>query len=320
VRTNRSIIKDTALRAIKLEQLRQVVGHMRRRLQGEAWLVSREVAGKWCTHELTEPHKVHLYDLNSHVIKPATYDKQCSMVELIATEEQAPEYFVSHWWGEPVVEFLACLEQHAKDRGLHPDYAAYWVCAYANCQWRLAEELPADAPLDQTPFYRAMSLPTTKGTVSVLDKNGVCFTRIWCVYELFTSLVGDFSSACTYDMYTVSGRGDSKVPVGITMGLATVDEDAMAKGLREQHFPIELLDRGISFECREGETTEEGDKIRILATIEQNGAAEKLDCIVHSYVAGAGMRRALEEGGDRLRQYMAAVQCGQELPKSLVMN
>ena len=67
----------------------------------------------------------------------------------MASEEQPPDYFVSHTWGEPIVHMLACLRQHAKDRGLedeegfhegekvnpHPGYLGgraprYWICGY----------------------------------------------------------------------------------------------------------------------------------------------------------------------------------------------
>ena len=53
-----------------------------------------------------------------------------SLVELVATAEQLPLYFVSHWWGEPVVDFVKCLDQHSTDRKLGAN-GAYWVCAYA---------------------------------------------------------------------------------------------------------------------------------------------------------------------------------------------
>ena len=44
--------------------------------------------------------------------------------------------FVSHWWGESVNDFIACLAAHAKDRvpNMMLD-SGYWVCAYANNQW-----------------------------------------------------------------------------------------------------------------------------------------------------------------------------------------
>ena len=66
-----------------------------------------------------------------------------------------------------------CLEQHSAERGLessvgfvngeeknpHPLYLGgssprYWVCAFANRQYDLASEMPADQSLEQTSFYR----------------------------------------------------------------------------------------------------------------------------------------------------------------------
>ena len=49
--------------------------------------------------------------------------------------------------------------------------------AYANNQWRLDAEIVDD--LHQTSFFKAMNLPTTKGTISIVDHGGVCFSRIW---------------------------------------------------------------------------------------------------------------------------------------------
>jgi hypothetical protein len=41
--------------------------------------------------------------------------------------------FVSHWWGEPVVQFIACVAKHLHHRQL-AETVPYWVCAYANYQ------------------------------------------------------------------------------------------------------------------------------------------------------------------------------------------
>ena len=55
-------------------------------------------------------------------------------------ELQRPLWFVSHWWGEPLFQFISCLLQHARDRYyLTADDDSwldipYWVCAYANNQ------------------------------------------------------------------------------------------------------------------------------------------------------------------------------------------
>ena len=83
-------------------------------------------------------------------------------------------------------DFIACLEQHARDYKLRkwdrrefvPDdtKAIYWVCAYANNQWALDDALTEDP--GETSFHKAMAL--ADGTVSVLDKGGTVFKRIWC--------------------------------------------------------------------------------------------------------------------------------------------
>lgn len=56
---------------------------------------------------------------------------------------------------EPVCKFLACLEQHACVRELS-DSTAYWVCAYANNQHCVEEEITSNPR--RTSFYRANRL------------------------------------------------------------------------------------------------------------------------------------------------------------------
>ena len=54
--------------------------------------------------------------------------------------------------------------------------ALFRVCAYANNQWDLDNELNAET-LQQTSFARAMA--RSKGTVLILDKKATSWTRIW---------------------------------------------------------------------------------------------------------------------------------------------
>ena len=234
-------IADTARRAITLEQLARIAEHVGRRLgyryvepvvkkaeypyekdQVTAlgrWERSPDAAGeRWFGGPnkdvpITSVEEVTLYDCNTYVILPATAEKECSMVELMASEEQPPHYFVSHWWGEPIVDFLRCLRRHAEARRLeykvgyhdgeyydpdreedpyhkpipesrrrpHPCYVGegvsprYWVCAHANNQHKLDGEISDD--LTQTSFFRAMRLAW--GTVSVVDRGAVSYSRIW---------------------------------------------------------------------------------------------------------------------------------------------
>ena len=77
--------------------------------------------------------------------------------QLVADGPQRPRWFVSHWWGEAVRDFIACLLQHAEDRFQenHLD-VPYWVCAYANNQHMLADVIRVDPR--ESSFFKAMKL------------------------------------------------------------------------------------------------------------------------------------------------------------------
>ena len=49
------------------------------------------------------------------------------------------------------------------------------------------------------PFLKAMEI--SKGTVSILDKECVVYSRIWCIYELYKSLM-DKKDGHKFDVYT----------------------------------------------------------------------------------------------------------------------
>ena len=287
-------IAETAKRAINGAQLERVCSHISRRCKPEGWA---DKSGKQRT-----PGTVTLYDAARFVIKPATYATQCSLVELIAFGEQVPLYFVSHWWGEPVLDFVKCLEQHAVDRGLGVD-SPYWVCAYANNQWKLDDEIGSS--LEESSFRKAMKL--SLGTVTVLDEGGITFSRIWCGYEIFTSLVGD--SHKTYDVYTCRGGA-----VGLVEGLSAGDKDAGAKLKRESTFPLERV--RLDIQLQSAQASVEADRKAILNAIVGAAAdAEPPDehasyTRLNNMLAGrfaAGMVRTVIARGKQLGPYFAAM-------------
>jgi len=311
------VILDTANRAITLDQLDLVVIHMKRRVASEHMWVVKKYPGP-TEHLIQSPEEVNLYHVNAKIILPSTAEQNTSLVELMSDEEQPPDYFTSHYWGEPVLQMVLCLKQHSHDRGLtsksgylngegyggtmyedihkkaHPGYLhgrspRYWVCAYANRQGDLGAEI--DVPLMETSFVRALKL--CKGTVSVLDHGGVVFTRVWCIYELYHSLPlhrdAHAAKNYTYDMYTAL---NFEKAVGISDGQAAVDLNADDKLLRERTFPLRLVDQGLSIECRKSNASREDDRSRILAEI--GDKHEALDCVLHGVVAKAGIAFAME--------------------------
>ena len=61
-----------------------------------------------------------------------------------------------------------------------------WICAHANNQHRLEDDITVD-PRDSG-FEKAMKVSRGR-TVTILDKDGIVFTRVWCVFKLFMTLV-----------------------------------------------------------------------------------------------------------------------------------
>jgi len=209
--------------------------------------------------------------------------ESCSMVEFMALEEQSPDFFVSHWYGESCCDTLLCLRQHAKDRKLSPLKTCYWICAYASNHWNLKSEI--GKPLEDRSFLRAIRI--SKGTVSVVDSKGIYFTRSWCQLELYESLLNKKRNQL-FDMYTAHGHTfeykkgnrtikEKRFAVGITdtvIGAAVDIEDKYSHGgfeaaqaARERPFPIKLLDMAVAFRCQEGKASILKDQKSILATI-----------------------------------------------------
>ena len=94
-----------------------------------------------------------VYQLSPWCIKPATNWRNCAMVELFSCRPRRPNWFCSHWWGEPLLDFIACIARHCDVRQLCTQNTYYWICAYANRQHALSQELSDDPR--QTSFYRA---------------------------------------------------------------------------------------------------------------------------------------------------------------------
>ena len=285
--TASSPILETARRGMQLQQLLAIIAFI------EMHADERGVLLRWVDWNGAANHtdSLNLYDLVKYVVNPATAPYKCSFVELVAppgTTAQTPRWFVSHWWGEPVKDFIKAVEYHAVQRfaprgefernerdgkpaweiGHKPQHkivgkpadadATYWVCAYANNQHDLSE-LDVKDPRD-TPFFKAMQL--CDGVLVILDKDGKVFTRIWCGFEQATVAQG---KKLKFDIATVHNGEPELLTDGFAYELPDDDPaknsleaatmKTYVKTAREKHFPVALLEKAYTIQVELGQAS-----------------------------------------------------------------
>jgi len=100
-------------RGITAPQLRKLLDFMDSHTDSAGYLL-----GWWdrFTLKSLELETINLYAVADWIIKPFTAKATCSYVELVVDEgtvEQRPQWFISHWWGEPVHDFVISVETKA---------------------------------------------------------------------------------------------------------------------------------------------------------------------------------------------------------------
>lgn len=307
-------------RGINLVQLRQIAAIILQKCVPEGWRSTNPEHG----NKLLKPEEVTLYDFMNHYIKKITSTRKCSYVELVSKSprQQIPSYFCSHWWGEYVLDFVACLEQHAKDRGI-PDTTPYWVCAYALNQHDVAGELSGGKP-KESPFFRAMSL--TKGTVSVLDGNAICYNRIWCAYEIALVMHELKKGGSTgtadqeeylYDVYTtVNTQRAQAVPVGL-LDRVTAGHSKQLQ-TKDVAFPLDTLHKALTMQLERANASMSQDKMMILNSIigrqdltclppQYHSSYDNLNASLRARLAESTYPIALEKGHTKIADFRLAL-------------
>ncbi|CAK9092628.1 Uncharacterized protein SCF082_LOCUS43588 [Durusdinium trenchii] len=251
-------IWETECRGIRLQQLEELIDFLLKRC------VARDATG-----ESIALQDLNLYHLADWVICPATSFDRVSYVELVSTclEAQRPRWFVSHAWQETVEHFVLCLSKHAEVRELKTS-AAYWVCAYANNQHELGNDLRFNPK--ETSFFRAMQI--SEGLLLILDPDATPFSRTWCCFELSMAMT---ETQLLLDIASVA-KATSQAEL-LTDGLTARElhnENCVCAGLggkekarREENFPIELVQKALGIDIVEAKASRAVDKLRILNCI-----------------------------------------------------
>lgn len=265
---------------------------------------------------------LNLYHFCSWVVLPVTKKDNCAFVECLAEDDQVPTWFISHWWGEPLKEFILCVEKHSEvrcledqDNGIQP---YYWVCAYANRQHSLASELGSIDPKDSS-FFKAMQIAS--GVLLILNgagpKAAVPFTRIWCSFEISNALDSykplDISTTLEIEKKR-AGKDDKFIRAEIlTQEPAEQDrkyaiEQAAwmkAKVDRERHFPVIIIQSGLDSRLELADASEPRDRRTILNSLagrpllgevqEQHPNYTRVNNKLHAFFATTCWRQTIDQ-------------------------
>jgi len=186
-----------------------------------------------------------------------------------------------------VRDFIVCLEQVIVDfrlnysdederrgGGMSAD-TPVWVCAYANNQWALGENILEDP--NQSGFTRAMEVANGR-TITILDNCGIVFSRILCIFELFLTIVDTKHDKdglwAVYTAHTQNykhpwGDGEEeRKALGIISGGSTSDNGYSDRiAARETSFPFELIKKSLSIQVECAQASVECDRVHILNTM-----------------------------------------------------
>lgn len=282
--TNTSTDPPVEWRGITLRQLRAADSNIDRRCEKEVW---RDCLGKKLT-----PKTVNLYDVDEFLILPFTNDTKQSFVSRLPSTAgpQPPRFFVSHWSGETVSNFIKCIEQFIRDFSVNYDDeedgegggmsadTPIWISTYANNHHASADDYGED---QRNSLYGKPMQVAEGRTITIVDNGANYFTRIWCVYDLFQMLIdtpkkdNEQSTNGVYVFYTAHnhnykffGREEKREAVGIGSTGATCDcGDTDRIAARESHFPFNLIRKSLGIRIEDAQASKETDRIHILNSI-----------------------------------------------------
>mmetsp|Transcript_123509 Transcript_123509/g.283190 ORF Transcript_123509/g.283190 Transcript_123509/m.283190 type:complete len:961 (+) Transcript_123509:27-2909(+) len=200
-----------------------------------------------------------------------------SFAELLWNEEREAQWFVSHYWGEPVLDFVTCIAGHDETYKLGGS-GLYWICAYANSQTHISEELGAEGPLC-SPFFKALG--RAAGAVLVMDENSVVTQRMWCGFE---NVVIARADKCLAIVTAEGGRGHvlTAAPAPVDHGHLNPSGQAVspeqAQRNRQNTFPPKRLEAATKTHLESAEASNKDDKAMIIEVVKNElGGFQRAD-------------------------------------------
>eukprot|EP00933_Yihiella_yeosuensis_P029137 TRINITY_DN22827_c0_g1_i1.p1 TRINITY_DN22827_c0_g1~~TRINITY_DN22827_c0_g1_i1.p1 ORF type:complete len:579 (-),score=78.25 TRINITY_DN22827_c0_g1_i1:308-2044(-) len=216
-----------------------------------------------------------LHSINKWIIQPVTKDSFAAMSEhLVCKRYLPPAWFVSHFWGDVMANFLRCIRQHIAVRGL-TSTTTYWVCAYVLRQQEFIDDMCGDPR--QGNFFRAIQMTHYKVLLVMNEDDhpegiAVPFRRTWCAFEC--AMLLERAAPCL-DVAVPCGSQVELVTAGLTGGEANANKYAPGRGMtvkiqRERGFPESILRAGLLFKITHTQTSDEKDKHYLMNAVAGN--------------------------------------------------
>lgn len=238
-------------------------------------------------------------DLVTYMVVPATQDRGCSFVELVASGPQRLDWFVSHVWSQAALCLFECIQQHTQDRG--QSTAPYWIFAFACAH-------PAGDLRQEVDCLEVLKL--SGGTISVVDSGGVYFSRAWCCYEVWISLTDASAAGRLYDIYTTYRQGGVLKAVGVCDGPTVADTTENptdwieCKLAREAFFHGAILQKALRLDIAQASASDEADRCEILNMVAREAHNKpspshkrytELNAVLRGRYAASFWRHAVEQ-------------------------
>jgi len=319
--TLQGVIENVEDRAILIPQLKSVLEWAAgrcHRWRDAATAERSKTAGKILNMEFMTMHHLHHW-----LIKPATMEKACSLVELRTKDKQPPNWFVSHSWSDMLRSFVKSLEGHLATRSLPPN-TPFWVGACAT------RPHSAESTINTDPkalcFYKAMACAEFH-ILLVLDSRsenvalvGTPFQRVWCGYEATMCLD---EQDVVLDVATCNGSKTSVVTMGLTeeeeeMEIREAGTGYKAKAEREKLMDTDVIEQALSIRLELARSSDQTERQRILnslanrdlseAVVQKNAAYDKANARLNCLYALTFWRRALVATSNHDSDNMARLQ------------
>ncbi|CAK9011013.1 Uncharacterized protein SCF082_LOCUS10906 [Durusdinium trenchii] len=237
----------------------------------------------------------NMYYLDPNLVRPLTKKHRLSFAERVGPSQV--DFFISHWWGTPFMNFCESVKRHAIHMCHSEDESdwkkiAYWICTFSNNQYRVQEELGGHSH-EESSFYLALHSPKCKGTAMIMDEEASLLKRSWCLFELLQTVRKSEAEAERKRLQIISASTDSRrefagmffcTKTGVlNYGQATV-EIAMKIGENIKN---------LSLEHATATSQEDKDMINSLV-LKEMGSYDKINQILRNNLAEA-LRKCQEE-------------------------